>query len=235
MGLLAWGRDKLGWGSSGPELPISEVRFTALDTELTGLDERRDDIVSIGALHMQGGLIELGGSFQVLVNPKATLDGTTVLIHGITPSEVEAMPGIDSVLAAFMDYAAGTVLLGHCLSIDLAFLGRDAKRLTGMRYRPVAVDTLALYGWLRQRETGHPAFSLAATGLSLFDLAAAFGIHVEEAHSAIGDAYVTAQFFQRLLPFLQEAGIQDLQALRRVGNPQRPTANLAAAEGQAHF
>ncbi len=235
MGLLDWGREQLGWGRSGPGLPIQDLRYTVLDTELTGLDERRDDIVSIGALHMQGGRIELGHAFQELVNPKAVLDGRTVVIHGITPSQLEAKPPIGPVLADFMRYAAGTVLVGHCLALDLAFLNRDARRLKVAPFRNAAIDTLSLYGWLRQRSADHPAFSLDLPGLSLFDLAAAFEIPVEQAHTALGDAFVTAQLFQRFLPFLGHAGVQDLASLCRVGNPARPVANLTAPAGHAHF
>lgn len=235
MGLLEWGREKLGWRPSGAEVPILDIRFTVLDTELTGLDERRDDIVSIGALHMRGGRIEIGNTFKALVNPRAVLDRRTVVIHGITPSQLEEMPPIEGVLASFMEYVAGTVLVGHCLSIDLAFLNRDARRLTGSRFRNAAVDTLSLYGWLRQRHADHPAFATGMPGPGLFDLAAAFEIPVEEAHTAIGDAYVTAQLLQRLIPFLVQAGVRDLSSLRRVGNPQRQTANLIAPDGHTHF
>lgn len=235
MGLLAWSRGKLGWGPAGGDPRIQELRFTVLDTELTGLDERRDDIIAIGALHMQGGRIELGNAFQELVKPTAVLDGRTVVIHGITPSELEARPAIEEVLASFLGYAAGTVLVGHCLSIDLAFLNRDARRSRRAPFRHAAVDTLSLFGWLRRRSPDHPAFTLDLPAPSLFDLAAAFEIPVEAAHSAIGDAYVTAQLFQRFLPLLQQAGVERLSGLRRVGNPRRQLANLAAQEGHTHF
>lgn len=235
MGLAGWRWGKLGWGNPGADLSIPELRFTVLDTELTGLDARRDDIISIGALHMQGGQIELGNAFQKLVKPRATLDGRTVVIHGITPSQLETMPSIGEVLASFLDYTKGTVLVGHCLSIDLAFLIRDARQSRRDPLRNAAVDTLSIYGWLRRRSIDHPAFTLELPAPSLFDLAEAFEIDVEEAHSAIGDAYVTAQLFQRFLPFLQQAGVGSLSGLRRVGNPRRQLANLATQEGHTHF
>lgn len=235
MGLRAWTRAKLGWGASGADLPIQDLRFTVLDTELTGLDERRDDIISIGALHMQGSRIELGNTFQELVKPGAILDGRTVVIHGITPSELEARPPIDEVLASFTEYVKGTVLVGHCLSLDLGFLNRDARQSRRAPFRNAAVDTLSLYGWLRRRSIDHPAFALDMPAPSLFDLAAAFDIPVEASHSAIGDAYVTAQLFQRFLPLLQQRGVENLSGLRRVGNPRRHIANLAASDGHTHF
>ena len=235
MGLSEWWSSVRGGNASDGRRFIGEVRFTVLDTELTGLDDRRDDIVSIGALRMRGGRIQVGETFQGLVKPSAVLDGRTVVVHRITPSQLEAMPPIGEVLGPFLDYLAGTVLVGHCISLDLAFLNRDARRLAVSPLRNRAIDTLSLYGWLRRRAADHPAFSISTPAPSLFDLAAAFEIHVEAAHTALGDAYVTAQLFQRLLPFLAHAGVHDLAALCRVGDHRRQAANLASSDSHPGF
>ena len=233
MGLFErWSRI---WSRGEPDMDIHEARFTVLDTELTGLDERKDAIVSIGAVRMRGGALAVGGAFHELVNPSTPLDGRSVVIHGITPSQVEAKPPIDTVLTTFLDYCAGSVLVGHCLAIDLAFLEREARRLTGAPLAHARVDTLALYGWLRHRQPDHPAFSLPLGELNLFRLAGSFGIPVEKAHTALGDAYVTAQLFQRFLPLLAEAGVTRLAGLLRVGDPQRQAENLLAPGGNVHF
>jgi DNA polymerase-3 subunit epsilon len=235
MGVSGWWRRI--WGRQGIPFEglVSEARYVVLDTELTGLDQRKDDIVSIGAVRMQGRGIEIGSAFHELVNPSAVLDGRSVVIHGITPSQVETKPPIDEVLATFMKYVAGAVLVGHCLAIDLAFLNREARRLTGHPFRNPAVDTLSLYGWLRHRLPDNPAMTVALPGLSLFELAHLFDIPVAEGHTAIGDAYITAQLFQRLLPLLLESGIQDLKSLLRVGDPNRQAENLIGPRGHAHF
>ncbi len=235
MGFTGWWKGLVGRRSAEAKRPLEEIPFTVLDTELTGLDERRDDIVSIGALRMRGGLIRVGDTFQALVKPGAVLDGRTVVVHRITPSQLEEMPPIDAVLPPFLAYLEGTILVGHCIAIDLAFLNRDARRLALTSIRNRAVDTLALYGWLRRRAAEHPAFALEVTAPSLFDLARTFEIHVEAAHSAIGDAYVTAQLLQRLLPFLAQAGIEDQAGLCRAGHPDRQLANLTASDGHQSF
>ena len=96
-------------------------------------------------------------------------------------------------------------------------------------------DTLALFGWLRRRAIDPPAFALGLPAPSLFDLADAFEIPVEAAHSAMGDAYVTAQVFQRFLPLLQQAGVGSLSGLRRAGDPRQSLANLTDQQGHTHF
>lgn len=215
----------LGWGH--PPEPIAEAAFVVLDTELTGLDERRDDIVSIGAVRMRGGRLELGGTFHELVHPRAALEARSVVIHGITPSQVEARPPIEEVLAAFMAYVGNAVLVGHCLPVDLAFLNREARRVTGGPFRNRAVDTLSLSAWLRRRQADHPAFAGPPQGLGLFELVRAFEIPVVEGHTALGDAYLTAQLLQRLLPLAARAGVTDLASLLRVGDPARRAEHLA--------
>jgi DNA polymerase-3 subunit epsilon len=235
MGLFRWWKGV--WGRQGFESGglASEARYVVLDTELTGLDERKDGIVSIGAVRMRGGKIEIGGAFHELVNPSAVLDGRSVVIHGIMPSQVEAKPPIDEVLGTFVDYVAGSVLVGHCVAIDLAFLNREARRVTGGSFRNPAVDTLSLYGWLHHRFPENPALAASLPGLSLFALARLFDIPVVGGHTALGDAYITAQLFQRLLPLLAEAGVRDLKGLLRVGDPSRQAENLIGPRGQAHF
>ena len=224
------------WGRPGGASPlVLDTLFIAVDTELTGLDPRKDDMVSIGAVRLQGGRLEIGGTFYELVKPTATLDSRSVVIHRITPSQIEAKPLIDDVLASFLAYVGDAVLLGHCLSVDLGFLNREARRLRGTPIGNRAVDTLSIYGWLRHRQADHPAFQMPIPKISLFTLAKAFDIPVENAHTALGDAYVTAQLFQRFLPLLEEAGLTRLEDLLRIGDPLRQAENLLAPGGQVHF
>jgi DNA polymerase-3 subunit epsilon len=235
MGLF--GRWARSWSRRRSEaaLPLAQVKYLVLDTELTGLDDRKDDIISIGAVRMQGGRLQIGGTFYELVHPTAVLDGRSVVIHRIMPSQVESKPRIDTVLAEFRAYAGDAVLVGHCLSIDLAFLNREARRLTGSPLDNPVVDTLSMYGWLRHRHPDHPAFQLPIPQLSLFTLAKAFDIPVENAHTALGDAFTTAQLFQRFLPLLAEHGVTHLAELIRIGDPLRQAENLLAPGGQVHF
>jgi DNA polymerase-3 subunit epsilon len=214
-----WGR-----ADAGPGLALSS--YTVLDTELTGLDDRKDDIVSIGAVRMTGGRIHVGGTWHSFVKPRALLEGRSIVIHRIMPSQVESEPPIEEVLPPFLAWLGDTVVVGHCVAIDLAFLNREARRIVGAPLRNAKVDTMSLFGWLRNRHPHDPAFRTSLTDLSLSSLAAAFDIPVEQAHSALGDAYVTARLFQRFLPLLVEAGVTDLESLLRVGDPQRQLENL---------
>jgi DNA polymerase-3 subunit epsilon len=200
-------------------IPISRARFAVVDTELTGLDEKKDSIVSIGAVRMAGGRIELGDTLYQLVSPKAALSADSVVIHEITPSDLEGKPRIDSALSAFLDYCGSDVLVGHFISIDLAFLNREMKRLHGREMSNPVLDTFSIYEWLRSRNRSRDCFVTPLSGYRLYDLSKCFGIPINSMHNAVMDAYATAQLLQRFFPLLEEAGVHDIGDLLSIGKP----------------
>ena len=111
----------------GKNQSLEDAAYVVIDTELTGLNGKKDSIVSIGAVRMNGGKIDLSNSFYRLVNPKTALTAKSVLIHEITPSDVMQKPDIDSVLSEFLDFCGEDIIVGFCVSIDMEFLNREAK------------------------------------------------------------------------------------------------------------
>ncbi len=203
------------------QTPIREVRYAVIDTELTGLNEKIDSIVSIGALHIFKARIELGYNFYRLVKPRTAMGTEGILIHEITPSDVEEEPEIDLLLQDFLSFCENCVLVGHCISIDLSFLNMEVNRLQGFSIANPILDTAVLYRWLWGRWSSTPSFSLAPGFADLYQMAHQLGISVEGAHNAIQDALITAQVFQRFIPWIEKSGIQNLEELLRVGDPYK--------------
>ena len=227
-------RQKFAPADAG-KTPLSLARFTVVDTELTGLDEKKDAILSIGAVRMIGGTIRMGETFYRLVNPSRELPAASVVIHEITPSEVAAQPGIDTVIREYLDFIGDDVVVGHFPAIDLAFLGRDAKRYLNRDLVNPVIDTCSVYLWLRKRLPQVAWFSGHCPDYRLADIARSMGIPVEGAHNALQDAFITAQLFQRFLSLLGEAGVHDVGDLAWIGGPfsgdvrgghQEPLSNL---------
>lgn len=197
---------------------MTEADYIVFDTELTGLRFRRDSIVSIGAVMMKGTRISLGNSFHRIVDPRTALTGSSVVIHGITPSEASEAPIIDMVLPEFLDLCQGKVIVGHVVSMDLRFINAEMNRIYGKTLPNPAVDTMALYGFLRKREGDYCAFHEGVPGRAdLFSIAREYGIPVTLTHDALYDAFITAQVFQRFLNILPQYGVHTVRDLRRVG------------------
>lgn|SRR5574337_39014 len=202
-----------------PRTPIAGAGYVAIDTELTGLDEKKDSIVSLGGIKMTGGRIELGSTLDRLVSPRTELRADTVVIHEITPSDVQAEPGIDAAMDEFLSFIGSRILVGHFISIDLEFLNREMKRTRGRELPNAAIDTCSIYDWLRKRAKAGERPAGPVEGCRLYDIAKCFDVPVCNAHNAVMDAYTTAQLFQRFLPLLKEGGVDDIDDLLRIGKP----------------
>lgn len=200
---------------------IRDARYVVIDTELTGLDEKRDSIVSMAGIRMTGGRIDLEGSFYRLVNPETELTAESVIIHEITPSDVTKKPGIEKVLSEFTEFCGDDVIVGHCVSIDLSFINREMKRISGASMKNHALDTSVVYEWIRKRFPSRRPFPYSFTDSGLYDIAKYFGIPVNGAHNAAMDAFITAQVFQRFIPMLIEGGVRSIGDLLSLGNPSK--------------
>jgi DNA polymerase-3 subunit epsilon len=203
-----------------PGLPLSRIPFVVVDTELTGLDSRRDSVVSVGAVKMSGTRIELGRAFYRLVSPQASFNRESIVVHGITPDDVAAEPRLDSIAGELLAFCGDRVLVGHFLTIDLGFLGREAAAVRAAEWRRRAVDTVRIHLWEQQQRQRHEGHYVPAEGeLNLVSIAQRAGIRVGGAHNALTDAFITAQLLQRQLRALPALGVRTLGDLLRIGKP----------------
>ena len=66
-------------------MAITHANYVVIDIKLTGLDEEKDSILSIGAILMSGGRIELGETFYRLLKPDAYSSVQNLTAHGVAP------------------------------------------------------------------------------------------------------------------------------------------------------
>lgn len=197
-------------------LSINETVFTVVDTELTGLNEMRDTIIAIGCIKMKGGSIKLGEVFYRTVRPEASVKKDSIKVHEITPAELESCPYITPILREYLSFTKDSIIVGHCLSIDLAFLRKAIKKYLNEIYKPLAIDTFNIYKWLIEKGVLPAEFE---KNNSLKDIAVSLEITPRELHDAMADAFITAQIFQRLIVLLGEVKIFTLGQLLNLGNP----------------
>jgi len=184
------------------DTPVSRVRFVVLDSETTGLDPRRDKIITIGAVGVEDGEIRLDDSFEALL--KMDYNHSSVTVHGITRDE--ASQGMDEpqALELFLDYLRDGVIVGHHIGHDIQTLNAGYQRHWGMQLENRALDTMDLT--LHLNDDGAFADRPMAQGFTLDALCEMFGIPPHDRHTAGGDAFITAQVFLRLLRAARKAG-----------------------------
>ena len=230
---------KLMSGSSGLQdknTRLEDISYVVIDTELTGLNEKKDSIVSLGAVRMTGGRIDLGNSFYRLLNPRTALTAQSVIIHEITPSDIITKPDIDSVLSEFLDFCGDDILVGYCVSIDMGFLNRETRRIKGHGIKNQTLDIQAIQEWaLRNAALQGRAGMTIPQQYKLYDIARHFNIPVNGGHNAASDAFITAQIFQRFIPVLKEAGIRSIGELLKLSEKYKGGDRNRLALGMSSF
>ena len=177
------------------EVSGREVRFVILDTETTGLDPRRDRLISIGAVAVKANEIDLADSFEVML--KVAYNSSSVTVHGITRQE--ALGGIDEAeaLEAFLDYLRDGVIVGHHIGHDVATLNAAYERHFGFNLKNRSLDTMDLT-LLLERDGAFAALE-RLDEFSLDALCEFFDVEPHDRHTAGGDAFITALIFLKLL------------------------------------
>lgn len=183
---------------------LGELSFTVFDTETTGLDPSEgDQIIQIGAARIVNGKLLRQESFEQLVNPGRLIPAAGIPIHGITQDMVSGKPPITEVLPAFYSFTQDTVLVAHNAAFDMKFLQLQ-ERNTGLVFNHPVLDTLLLSAVVHPNQESHRLEAIAER----------FNITVLGRHTALGDAFVTAEVWLRLLPLLQAMGITTLRQAR---------------------
>jgi len=193
------------------DTPIDEVRFVIFDTETSGFDLATDRILSIGAVAMKGSKIDIADSFEVLVRQEAIGGKDAISVHGILKRELEEGLDEEEAVQRFLDYLGNGVIVAHHADFDIGMVGKALNRRYGMKLFNEALDTAS---FAKRLEKG-PYYNLAHKSgeYRLDNLCERYGIRLHDRHTSSGDAYLTAQLFQRLLAVGRKAGIDTLGKL----------------------
>ncbi|MGD9817637.1 MAG: PolC-type DNA polymerase III [Desulfomonilaceae bacterium] len=194
--------------------PFDEYEYVVLDTELTGLDPRTSEVVSIGAVRVKNLRIMIGGSFFCYARPSKPLPKNSTLIHRITPQQIEKAPPLEDSLPKFIEYCHGAVLVGHFLKIDLTFLGKACRKHFGATLGNTWLDTLKLSQSLEDYKRRHSySDDPVEQSFNLNKLAIKYNLPLFEKHDALEDAIQTAYLFIYLAHKLRMNGCVTLRDL----------------------
>jgi DNA polymerase-3 subunit epsilon len=189
--------------------PWREVDYCVVDLELSGLDPRRHEIISFGAVPIDGGRISLRNALYGLAHAAGPITEESILVHGIRTLDLSEAPALDEALDALLEVMTGRALVVHTAAVERAFLGRALRRRS-VRLRGPVVDTNVLGPlWLNERD------GQALRGVSLGALAAALELPAHRPHNALGDALTTAQAFLALATHLDALRPETVGSLAR--------------------
>lgn len=199
--------------------PAPGSRWVVLDVETSGLDVRRDRLLSIAAIAVQaletGVQVVLNDSFEVVLRQPedaAAPDKANILLHGIGVGAQRAGVPPAQALADFQRYTNGAPLLGYHAAFDRAMIDGACRQHLGHALPNPWLDLADLAPVL------HPKVKAQA----LDDWLAHFGIHCAVRHQAAADTLATAELLQRLWPALRTASpTPDFRAALKLARQRR--------------
>ena len=169
---------------------LQDVPFLVVDLEMTGLDTRQHNIVSIGWLAIDHGSISLNSSRHLIVRTDSDV-GQSATIHQIRDVDLESGVSEQEAMQLLLHASRGRVLVFHNATLDCQFLDNLWRKLFGIPFLAPAVDTLMLEKQLFER-THKP---LEQGDLRLDSCRKRYNLPQYAAHNALVDALATAELF----------------------------------------
>ncbi len=200
--------------SSFKEKPSDDLfaqRFVVLDTETTGFDYENDRILSIGALSLQQNTIMVNTVFEVYVQ-QDYYNVETAKVHCILKEGKDLRITEIETLHQFLAYTGSAVIVAHHAKFDITMINRALVRNGLPKLKNKVLDTSTLY---KNALIQSPLITKREQ-YSLDELADKFDISKKDRHTALGDAYITALVFLKVLGKLRDKNCTTLSKLLRL-------------------
>lgn len=177
----------------GRREPLDGLRLVAIDVETSGMNVRKDRLLSVAGVEVGEGEVRVASAFSwYLRYPDLPVNEATP-VHQILPADSAAGAPEEVVLADLLPRITGAVLVGHHVRFDASVLDEALKRTVGVRLLNPLVDTAYLAGVAIEafHRVGYPPQPLP----SLDEVCTYLDLPMTDRHTALGDAFTTATLF----------------------------------------
>ena len=190
-----------------------QQRYVVVDVETSGLNMKKDRLISIGAIALREGRLDFSDAFQVVLRQAQVSTHANILIHGIGGSAQSG--GVDPVecLLAFLQYVGKSPLVAYHAFFDQSMIGKATREYLGMELAQPWIDL----AWVLP-----DFFSFRGdANVALDDWLHHFGIESILRHNAVSDAYATAKLLQVAIAGGQQKGATSPVAFIRIEKARR--------------
>lgn len=125
--------------------PPPPNEWVALDCQTTGLDLRKDEIISIEAVRIHGNRIMTSGRLELLVRPERGVSAKSVRFHQLRAQDLADGLPTDEAMKRLMHFIGSRPLVGYYLEFDIAMLERAIRPLLGIGLPQPRIEVSSLY------------------------------------------------------------------------------------------
>lgn len=104
------------------EEPIDE--YVCLDCETTGLNPRKDEILSIGAVIIKGNKILMSKTLNIFVKPSKNVTEESIKIHQIRPIDLENAITPQEAIFELLEFIGNRAIVGYYIKFDVAMINK---------------------------------------------------------------------------------------------------------------
>ena len=173
--------------------PLSQARWAVIDCETSGLDPRRDRLLSVGAIQVCSDRSDLAEAFSARVRSPVASRPDNILVHGIGGDAQLAAPPAEEVMPQLARFVEGCVPVAFH-----AWFDREVLQRAGLRIRR---------RWLDLEPLAHALYAEKKLR-TLDEWIASFGIQAAARHDAVLDALASAELLLVLLARARSAGMR---------------------------
>ena len=173
-------------------LPPGDERI-ALDFETTSLDPERAEIVSIGAVRIQGNRLITGEALSLRVQTPASLSTQSVVIHGLRHQDLQQGLTLEAALRQLLDFIGPHELVGYHIAYDLRILNLACQKLWGLTLPQRGIEVSRLY-----HDSLYRRYPDAAIDLHLAAICQHLALPPLPGHDALSDAISAGLIYLRL-------------------------------------
>ena len=186
------------------------TEYIVFDIETTGLSQKKNKIIEIGAVKVKDG--EEIDRFSEFINPEEPIPYSIEQLTSITDEMVMHAPTVDVILTKFLEFCGDDIVVAHNAAFDTGFIKKNAKDL-GMKFDNTIMDTMTLSHVL-----------LPELGKFTLDrVCKALNVKNEHHHRAVDDANATAKIFVKLYEMLVERGVKTVEDVNELGSASDDT------------
>ena len=181
------------------ETKLSDIDFVALDFETTGLDSEQNSIISIGLVPFNLKRIFCRQAQHWYIEPEDKLQENSIIIHGITHTDLKGAPDLLRILEPVLEALAGKVVVVHYRRIERDFFDSNLRSLINEGIVFPVVDTMQIEAGVQEaKNKGFFNFfkRKRQDSIRLANSRARYHLPAYPPHDALTDAVATAELLQ---------------------------------------
>jgi DNA polymerase-3 subunit epsilon len=164
---------------------FSMTRFLVVDCEMSGLNPKKSQLLSVGWVMIEHGRIVNASAKHLLIHADRGA-GESSRIHGLLDSSLAGATSVAAVLMLLIKHMPGAVLVFHHASLDMRFLQRASMESFRCPLLFSYIDTMLI-------EKRRLHLQGKSASLSLTNCRLRYGLSSGSQHNALADAQATAE------------------------------------------